>query len=137
MESTKQASFHRSASGVEHEKHGCVWHFHGVVRGDHMVSALWSTSELIVSDCEFLFTPGLHARTRHDVVVHGQWTGTAVGEVRARHLVLRFLFIPFWHPLYESATFITLGQKTNWFRECDGVTGVQVSKSFKVRLSPP
>ena len=95
MGATTQASFHSSASGVQHEKHGSVCSTPAPVRSDHVDRALWSTSELTVCDRSILFTPDLHPRTRHDVVVHGQWTDTAVGEVRGRHLFLRFLFIPF------------------------------------------
>ena len=86
---------------MEHEKHGCVWHFHGVVRGDHVVSPLWSTSELTVCDRDILVTPGLQLGARRDVVVHGQWTDTAVGEVRDDAVVLRFLFIPFRQALFR------------------------------------
>ena len=84
---------------MEHEKHGCVWHIHGVVRGDHMVSALWSTSELIVSDYELLVTPGLQLRARNH---HGYKRGMAdagTSRVRGRRLVLRFVFGPFRQPL--------------------------------------
>ena len=68
---------------------------HDVVRADHVVSTLWSRSELTVCDRSILFTPGLRAGTQNHVVVHGQWTDTAVGEVRDEAVVLRFLFIPF------------------------------------------
>ena len=74
MGSTKQASFHSSASGAEHEKHGCVWHIHGVVRGDHVVSPLWSTSELTVCDWVLGLTSDLHSRVRYH---HGHKRGMA------------------------------------------------------------
>ena len=41
-----------------------------------------------------LFTPGLRGGTQNHVVVHGQWTDTAVGEVRGARWSC-FLFIPF------------------------------------------
>ena len=77
---------------MDHEKHGCVWHIHGVVRGDHMVSALWSTSELIVSDCVGDRLGKVYGRMRRH---HGYKRGMAdasTSRVRARRLVLRFLF---------------------------------------------
>ena len=80
---------------MDHEKHGCVWHIHGVVRGDHMVSALWSKSELIVSGCVGDRLGKLYPGTRNH---HGYKRGMAdagTSRVRARRLVLRFLFIPF------------------------------------------
>ena len=81
---------------MDHEKHGCVWHIHGVVRGDLMVSTLWSTSELIVSDYEFLFTPGLQHGARNH---HGYKCGMAdagTSRVRDRQVFLRFVSITFY-----------------------------------------
>ena len=80
---------------MDHEKHGCVWHIHGVVRADHVVSALWSTSELIVSDYELLFTPGLQLGARNH---HGYKRGMAdagTSRVRGRRLFLRLLSFTF------------------------------------------
>ena len=65
------------------------------VRGDHVASHLWSTSELIVCDWDIASTPDFQLRAQNHEAVQGQWTDTAVSEVRGRHLVLRFLFIPF------------------------------------------
>ena len=87
---------------MDHEKHGCVWHIHGVVRADHMVSALWSTSELIVSDYELLFTPGLQLRARNH---HGYKCGMAdagTSRVRGRRLVLRLLSFTFRQAPYDT-----------------------------------
>ena len=54
----------RPVSGVEHEKHGCVWHFHGVVRGDQRVrSALFL--ELTVSDWDLISLKETHSATRN------------------------------------------------------------------------
>ena len=52
---------------MEPEKHGCVWHIHGAVRADHVVSTLWSTSELTVADCvgDRLGKLYLRVRNRH------------------------------------------------------------------------
>ena len=69
-----------------------AWHFHGVVRADHVVSPLWSTSELTVSDWVLLLTLGLqHCARNH----HGYKRGMAdasTSRVRGRRLVLRLLF---------------------------------------------
>ena len=80
MGSTKQASFHCSASGVVHDKHGCVWHFHGVVRGDHVVSPLWSTSELTVYLHVHRLTSGLKCKGARVMAVTGQEADERVGE---------------------------------------------------------
>ena len=90
MASTKQASFHRSASGVEHEKHGCVWHFHGVVRGDHVVSPLWSTSELTVSDRSNVKLGKLYGGTRQARAVMGRGSEARRNAMREREVVLPF-----------------------------------------------
>ena len=64
-------------------------------RGDHVVSPLWSTSELTMSDTGTSLLLGVFhfQRAMMWLYIHGQWTDTAVGEVCARHLFLRFLFI--------------------------------------------
>ena len=51
---------------MEREKHGCVWHIHGAVRADHVVSTLWSTSELTVYLHVHRLTSGLKRGTGHD-----------------------------------------------------------------------
>ena len=91
MGSTKQASFHRSASGVEHEKHGCVWHFHGVVRGDHVLSPLWSTSELTVSDWVLGFLRDLQLGARNHHSYKCGMADATTSRVRARQVILRLL----------------------------------------------
>ena len=68
---------------------------HGDVRGDCVVSALWSTSELTVCDSVLGLTPGLHARVHRSRAVQGRAVPTAVSEVRGRHLFLRKVFTPF------------------------------------------
>ena len=91
--STKQASFHRSASSVDPEKHGWVWHIHGVVRADHVVSTLWSTSELTVYLHVHRLTSGLKRGTGRD---HGYKRGMAdaiTSRVRARLPILRLLHL--------------------------------------------
>ena len=95
MVSTKQASFHCSASGVEQDKHGCLAPPCGVVRGDHVVSPLWSTSELTVSDRSIARLGKLYGGTRHH---HGYKRGMAdarTSRVRERRSFLRFLSFTF------------------------------------------
>ena len=57
-----------------------------------MVSALWSTSELIVSDYELLVTPGLQLRARNH---HGYKRGMADAGTSRVRLVLRLLSFTF------------------------------------------
>ena len=79
---------------MDHEKHGCVWpplrprgrRPHGELHR--------STSELTVSDWVLLFTSDLELRARNH---HGYKRGMAdasTSRVRARRLVLRFVFGP-------------------------------------------
>ena len=66
----------------------CLLHL-SAVRGDYADKPLWSTSELIVSDCELLFTPGLQLRARNH---HGYKRGMAdasTSRVRAPKVFLR------------------------------------------------
>ena len=68
---------------------------HDVVRADHVVSTLWSRSELTVCDRSILFTPDLHGRTHYH---HGHKRGMADvlgSSPPCFFAVLRFLFIPF------------------------------------------
>ena len=85
---------------MEHEKHGCVWHFHGILRGDHMISPLWSTSELLVSDSVLGLTSDLQLRARNRRVSKCGMADASTSRVRGRSLFLRFLFIPFRQALY-------------------------------------
>ena len=75
---------------MDHEKHGCVLHFHGGVRGDHVVSPLWSTSELTVYLHVHRLTSGKKRNTARDRLSNGQWTDASVGEVRGTDGFLRF-----------------------------------------------
>ena len=89
MVSTKQASFHCSASGVEQDKHGCLAPPCGVVRGDHVVSPLWSTSELTVCLHVHRLTSGLKCNTARVMAVTGQEADERVGEECATSSFLR------------------------------------------------
>ena len=98
-----QACFCTAALHNEQEKPGSLWHHCAATRGDHEDRALRSRSELTVCDRSIRFTPGLHGRTRHDVVVHGQWTDTAVHAQCAPKAVLRFVFTPFRQAPYKTS----------------------------------
>ena len=95
MGSTKQASFHCSASCVEHEKHGCDLSIHGIVRGDHVVSPLWSTSELTVYLHVHCLTSGLKRKGAQVMAVTEQEADERVGGVRGSDATLRFLSFTF------------------------------------------
>ena len=95
MGSTKQASFHCSASCVEHEKHGCDLSIHGVVRGDHVVSPLRSTSELTVYLHVHRLTSGLKRKGAQVMAVTEQEADERVGGVRGSDATLRFLSFTF------------------------------------------
>ena len=84
---------------MEHEKHGCVWLRWSAVRGEHMISPLWSTSELLVSDSVLGLTSDLQLRARNRRVSKCGMADASTSRVRGRSLVLRFLFIPFGQAL--------------------------------------
>ena len=87
---------------MEHEKHGCVWHIHGVVRGDHVVSPLWSTSELTVYLHVHRLTSGLKCGTAQVMAVTGQEADERVGEECAPNPFLPFVFGPFGQAPYAE-----------------------------------
>ena len=76
---------------MEPEKHGCVWHIHGVVRGDHVVSPLWSTSELTVYLHVHHFASWLKRNTGRDHGYKRHATHKRVRRVRASDAFLRFV----------------------------------------------
>ena len=96
---------------MEHEKHGCVWHFHGVVRAVPVVSPLWSTSELTVYLHVHRLTSGLKRGTARIMAVTGQEADERVGNECASLSILRLLLLTFRQAPYK-VTYTISSQKT-------------------------
>ena len=76
---------------MEQVKHGCVWLHHSAVRGDHVLSPLWSTSELTVYLHVHHFASGLKRGTGRDHGYKRHATHKHVRRVRASDAFLRFV----------------------------------------------
>ena len=66
------------APGEAAEATMCLQHLCSADRGELLEDPDRSTSELTVCDWVLGLTSEFRSRVRHDVVVHGQWTGTAI-----------------------------------------------------------
>ena len=70
-----------------------------------MISPLWSTSELLVSDSVLGLTSDLQLRARNRRVSKCGMADASTSRVRGRSLFLRFLFIPFGQAPYSMRIF--------------------------------